>query len=264
MKYLSRHLSAVKRRIAKTGNCILILDFDGTISPIARIPEEAFLPEKTKQNIKKCLIYLPVIIVSGRKLSDVKKKIGINGLIYAGNHGLEWQIGKRRYRAEISSKMIRSLVSTRNKLRKILFKYPKVLLEDKGLTISIHYRDLEKSEVAGFKKEFKEIIKTLKTSDLSLMEGKKVFEFRPKLNWTKGHFVQFISRYLKIERKRKFLLIYIGDDTTDEDVFKISNDIVSIRVGKDGKSKAEYYIKSQKQVDNFLLWILRNIVADIR
>jgi len=209
MKYLNRYLSVIKKQIKRAGGYILILDFDGTLSAITQTPDKAFLSQKTKQNLERCLSYFPVVIVSGRKLSDIKRKVGIKELIYAGNHGLEWQIKKRHYRAKVSSKTISSLAIISRKLKRILFKYSGVLLKDKELTLSVHYRMIKKSQLSNFKREIKEIIKSLKQNDLLFFEGKKVFEFRPKLNWTKGHFVQFISKHLQLEQKKQLLPIYI-------------------------------------------------------
>lgn len=256
MKYLNQNLPAIKKEIEKAGGSILILDFDGTLSPIAQVPGRARLPEKTKQEIKNCLSRFPVVIVSGRALADIKKKMGIKGLIYAGSHGLEWQIGKQYYCAGVSEGARRQLALAINHFKKILPKYPGMFLEDKRISLAIHYRKVKQSQLAGFKKEAREIIKSLNQKDLMLVEGKKVFELRPRLNWNKGHFVKFISRHLQLKQKKHLLPVYVGDDTTDEDVFKMSQRTITIRVGKKKNSGAKYYIKNQKQINRFLAWLL--------
>ena len=73
-----------------------MLDFDGTLSPIAPTPDLAILPESVGRQLRLCAGLFPVVIISGRSLADVQKKVGLKNLSYAGNHGLEWKIyGKK-------------------------------------------------------------------------------------------------------------------------------------------------------------------------
>jgi len=101
MKDLFKSLPEISKRISASKKCLLMLDFDGTLSPLAKTPDRAFLPKNTKKILKKISQLIPTAIVSGRDIINIQQKMGIKGLIYAGNHGLEWQIGNRRSQIKI-------------------------------------------------------------------------------------------------------------------------------------------------------------------
>ncbi len=257
MKYFNHCLPDVKKQLRVAGGYILISDFDGTLAPIARTAVMASLPKETKGILVNCLKFFPVVIVSGRSLSSLKEKVGLAGLIYAGNHGLEWQIGGKSYRSKISKEVRQALATVKRKLLVILSKYPGATLEDKRMTYAIHFRMLREQKVKKFEKEVEEVIKPVLQDNLALTEDNKTFELRPKAGWTKGDFVNFILEHLRLKSGRRFLPIYIGDALTDEDVFKNVKNIVGIKVGKDNKSAARYYIRNQKQVNEVLRWLVQ-------
>lgn len=256
MKIFNPYKSDIKKKINKNAGIILMLDFDGTLSPIVKTPKQAKLPENIKQKLKKCLKLFPVIIISGRSLKDIKKKIKLNKIIYAGNHGLEWQINKQLTQVEVSKDSLKSLKVIKYKLSKLISEYPGMLLEDKRLTLAIHYRMIKKSKVKNFIKTVNEIIQPYIQNNLSLIDGNKTYDLRPSLNWTKGHFAEFIIKQMEINYDKKLIPIYVGDDKTDEDVFKKLKNAITIRIGKSQTSKAVYYLKNQNKINNLLQWIL--------
>jgi len=92
-----------------------------------------------------------------------------------------------------------------------------------------------------------------------VVRAKKTIEIRPKINWDKGSFAGFLVKQLEKKNNCSFLPIYVGDDVTDEDAFTaLKKNGITVRVGKRAKSSAQYYIKSQKQVDKFFAWLLDN------
>lgn len=92
MKYLTQYLSTVQKQIHACPGCVLIMDFDGTLTEIAPSPEQALLEKDVQLIIKKISRIIPTAILTGRNLEDIKQKVGIKDLIYAGDHGLEWEI----------------------------------------------------------------------------------------------------------------------------------------------------------------------------
>ncbi|OGZ79397.1 MAG: trehalose-phosphatase [Candidatus Staskawiczbacteria bacterium RIFOXYD2_FULL_37_9] len=252
MKDAEKYFSQIKKRIAESQGCVLILDFDGTLSKIAITPKDAFLKKSTKNILLKCLAKYPVAIASGRTLKDVKQKVGIKKINYAGNHGLDWQIAGKKHRVKVPQKIKKAIDRAANELSKFLISYPGIIFENKKLTLALHYRLLEKIKTRKFEKDFEKFILQPTYENLDLIKNIKAFELRPKINWTKADFVKVLLKYVKKKQTKYPLAIYIGDDVTDEDVFLGVKNIVSIRVGKNKKSSAKYFIKSQKEVNKFL------------
>lgn len=248
MKYLYRNLPVILKRLWQASGLILFLDFDGTLAPLAPVSEQAKISKTAKQTLKKCAQLFRIVIISGRTLPDIRKRVGLPELIYAGNHGLEWQVGKKYSRIPVSWATQRSLRAAVARLRSLERDYQGVLFEDKRLSLALHYRQLSSSRVRVFKKKVGPILQSLTNNrHLSITHGKKVIEIRPNINWHKGHLAQAMAH--------KSLAIYLGDDRTDEDAFRALKTGITIRVGKNKKSQAAYYVNCVKQVEIFLQWL---------
>ena len=65
----------------------VFLDYDGTLSPIVSHPEDAWLPESLRQTLQSLAARVPVAILSGRDLDDVRGRVLVDGIVYAGSHG---------------------------------------------------------------------------------------------------------------------------------------------------------------------------------
>ena len=94
MKYVFKDLLNIKRESKKHG-FVLLLDFDLTLSPLVPNPKNAVLPKNTQSVLKTLSKKIPVVIISGRKLSDIRKRVGLKNILYAGNHGLEHNFNKK-------------------------------------------------------------------------------------------------------------------------------------------------------------------------
>lgn len=253
MKELFKFLPEVSKKISAAKGCLLMLDFDGTLSPLVKISTQAFLPEKNKEILKKISRLIPTAIVSGRGLSDIKQKVKIKGLAYAGNHGLEWQIGNQRSQIKMPDKMVAAINLTGRQLNNLCKIYPGAWLENKGLTLSLHYRLINLHLAERLLKEARRLLAPFqKQRLLTVTEDKKTLEVRPALRWNKGYWVKFLRQKLG----RQLLPIYIGDDATDEDVFKILKSEITIKVGKGRDSKANYHCRDTKKISLFLNWLL--------
>jgi trehalose-phosphatase len=254
MKYFFRCLSKITKEI-QLKNCIFMFDFDGTLSKIAKTPEEAYLEESTKKTLRDLSKKNYLAIISGRELSDVKNKVGITGLIYAGNHGLEWEIGGKRNGIIIPLVAKNALEETKKIFKIVAKKYPGVLIEGKGFSLSVHYRKITQKKTKIFLQELKRNNYFINNSKLlSVTKGKKVLEIRPSVNWNKGMFIKFLLGQFN----SKFFPIYIGDDTTDETAFRILQKGITIRMGKKQQSYAKYFIKIN-EMDKLLLWFIKNL-----
>ncbi|MBI2040428.1 trehalose-phosphatase [Candidatus Microgenomates bacterium] len=240
---------------------IIMLDFDGTLTPIVKSPKEAKLSIGTRHLLQKLCqkpnLYLA--IVSGRELKDIKKKIGLPNIIYGGNHGLEGEILGEKYSFPIPQKTLAVLKDIREQLNKITNQFEGIFIEDKRLTFSLHYRLADKQQMPKVKLLLQETIKPyVKKGLISVVAGKMVFDIRPKVNWDKGSFAKLVTDQMYTQTKIPPVIIYIADDTTDEDVFRRFNKEITIKVGKDQQSSAKYSLKNTKEVFKFLEWMAMN------
>ena len=129
MKYIFKDLEKIKQKIKKL-NFILLLDFDLTLSPLAKNPNHAFLPKSTKEKLKEIISRVPVVIITGRKLGDIKKKVNIKDMLYVGNHGLEHNLNKKN-KIFIPIPVKRALSEAKKELKQKCKVYPKIVFEDK-------------------------------------------------------------------------------------------------------------------------------------
>lgn len=230
-----------------------MLDFDGTLSPIARTPNLARLPEHTRQLLRLLCVRIPIIIISGRPLAEIKKKMKVVGLMYAGNHGLEWDMGKGNERRQISTRVVHTLHHVKSQLLQLRSEYPGLFIEDKKMSLAVHYRLVQSSQQNVLCKCIMALVgNVVEDGVLSVTHGKKVIELRPSMTWTKGSFAAFALRLLRKRNRRSLAAVYLGDDTTDEDVFKKLRSGIMIRIGYSRTSNACYYLDSQHQVSNFI------------
>ena len=248
--------------ILKDKFIFLFLDYDGTLVPIVQNPDNAIMPQKIK-TILRCLSKSPNLrraIISGRALKDIKNKIGMEGLIYAGNHGLEIETPKIKFKVPVSIRYVVTLKKIKTILRKKLSKIKGAIVEDKGLTLSVHYRLVEAKDAWAVKTVFHEVLAYYIVSNkVKIRPGKKVLEIRPPLEWDKGKMVLWLLARLKfILGEEPYIPIYIGDDMTDEDAFRVLKTRgLTVFVGDSGKTHAKYYLRNTQEVTEFLEQILK-------
>jgi len=261
MEHLFFRLNKLKSSL-KGKFIFLFLDYDGTLTPIVQSPDKAIISVKTL-DVLKGLSKNPhcrVAIISGRALKDIKNKIGLEGIIYAGNHGLEIDGPKLRFKAPLSMGYMAILKKIKGILKKKLSKIRRVIIEDKGLALSVHYRLVNIKDVQAVKTIFHETVAHYIISNkIKIRPGKKVLEIRPSLEWDKGKVVLWLLARLKFALgKESSVPIYIGDDITDEDAFKaLRNTGWTVFVGNPGSSCAKYYLKNTQEVAEFLEQILK-------
>jgi trehalose-phosphatase len=247
------------KRLKAARHVLLLCDYDGTLTPIAERPELADLSENATQLLQTLAhqSHFTVSVISGRALADLRQRVGIDGIIYAGNHGLEIEgpgIGVVNPLAEEMRPVFHLINQV---LNKAMAPVKGVRVEDKGLTVSVHYRMVEEGKSEEVKNIFERVIATARSlGKVRITSGKKVYEVRPAVDWDKGEAIALlIDRYGRTKTKKELLPIFLGDDQTDEDGFKVieKHDGISIFVGeKPVHSAARYYLKSPAEVEQFL------------
>lgn len=191
----------------------LFCDFDGTLSPIVDQPDAAQITPENKQCLKDLKTKTAVIgIVSGRTVANIVARVGIDGLTYVGNHGLErWENGKR-VAAEAVQPFLNNINRAAEETRPRLL--PGMQLEDKEVTLSIHYR--QTAEPDKVREEFMPLAEEIAGRyGLKLFEGRRVFELRPPIPLDKGSAFRALVREFDLDAA-----MFIGDDITDTAAFE--------------------------------------------
>jgi len=262
MRYLFGRWDEIERKL-KEKHTFLFLDFDGTLVPIATAPDKAILSKETEEVLKKISENSKhkLAIISGRALKDIKNMVGLRKIIYVGNHGFEIEGPKIKFTRRVSSEYKATLAKIKERLSEKLSKVRGFFIEDKGQTLSVHYRLVSKDNIPFVEVVFHETVILHRVKDrIKIKPGKMVFEISPPVEWDKGKVALWLLARQKFILKNKGIFpVYIGDDVTDEDAFKVlRNKGLTVFVGKPKISYAAYYLKDTKEVIKFLK-ILSNL-----
>lgn len=229
----------------------LLTDYDGTLTPIVGRPEAAQLSSVMRNKISELVPLCPVSIISGRSLSDLRDRVGVRGIYYSGNHGFEIEGPDVSFIKEEAERASRALEMFCKEFKKNV-QVDDVVVENKVYTASVHYRLVDSEGISKVRETFEDTIEAyLEEADLEVNEGKKIFEIKPSVEWDKGKAVSFLLKNLDYEEET--LPIYMGDDVTDEDVFRVLDRGVGVFVGKDERDTlADYKLDNIDEVGCFL------------
>jgi trehalose 6-phosphate phosphatase len=176
----------------------VLLDVDGTLAPIVARPELAEVPEETRAELRHLVErYALVACVSGRSGEEARRLVGVEGVVYVGVHGLELAPEAERWR-----EALRPFAQ---------LDWP--WLEDKGLTVALHWREAADEQAA--RAELEGVAERAEEAGLEVRWGRKVLELRPPVEADKGTAVRTLLEERALRRA-----LYAGDDTTDLDAFR--------------------------------------------
>lgn len=247
-RYLFEHREEVERRMGNR-ELILFLDYDGTLAPIADTPAKAAVSQEVRSILQRIALLAPLGVISGRALADLRHRVDIDGIMYAGNHGAEICIENTVTRAPGAEKSAHALGKVLERLRTALSTVAGVVVEDKGITASIHFRQVDQAREGDVLRIFWDIARDY-LRDFRITTGKKVLEIRPHGAWDKG---QAVACIMELKGRGK-MPIYVGDDTTDEDAYlAVSGCGLSISIGPNARS--DYFLRDQEEIAAFLAWI---------
>ena len=208
-------------RIAEAERVFWFIDFDGTLVPIVRRPElvELETGRRAALSLLASREATRVTVISGRPLADVRRLIDLPTVACAGNHGLEIAGAGIRFRHPGGVAARDSLKGVKRGWIEAAGRYRGSLVEDKGMSITFHYRQVaavlqEKARLAARE----EAEKFAASGKIRITAGKKVVEVRPPVAWGKGDALRHLLRHWR-HRREKDLVVALGDDETDRDMF---------------------------------------------
>ena len=252
-RWLVEGLPELAARVVASRSLLLFADFDGTLSPFEDSPEKAQLLPGMKGVLLRLLGRkgLVLAIISGRSLLDLEPRVGIPGLIYAGNHGLEIRGPRCSYIEPGAASQRLALSALVADLEARLQSVEGALVEDRGLTACVHYRLVAPSQ--------RELVHQAIQAATAAAAGKflvtagvLLHDIRPDVLGNKGTAVRWIRERMSLNNA---LAIYLGDDCSDEDAFTVLPDAVTIRVGGATQTAARYYVPGPAEVRDFLAWL---------
>ena len=241
---LSSSLAEILRRTAGTSHVLVLLDFDGTLAPLQDQPDAAKVPEQARDLLRRLAedSRATVGIVSGRSVGDLEERVALGGIVYAGNHGIEIR-GQGLHFVEPTAFLLEPVLKkVVTELSDRVAGIPNARVEDKRLTASLNLRGVRPEH----RIRASEIVLSLvgESSQFLCRPAKDAFDILPRNGWHKGRAVEWIRQHLGMNEA---LVIFAGDDVSDEDAFSALAGAVTIKVG-DLPTAASYRAESPSEI----------------
>lgn len=218
-------------------------DLDGTLAPIASEPQAIGIPDVVRTAFAQLALRAPVAVITGRSRVDAMLHLGVEPRYLIGNHGVEglpgWALRERAF--------IRIARGWQAQLTGLIDpdEYPGIEIENKGATLSLHYR--RAASISTALTAIRRATGQLAPAPVRI-SGKCVENLLPEGAPDKGAALGVLMRQEGFEKA-----FFAGDDETDEQVFRLnSGNIFSVRVGNIKRSRARFYLKGQYEVDRLL------------
>jgi trehalose-phosphatase len=259
MELLPSALDHLANLLQMAGNkrLVIFLDYDGTLTPIVSRPEDAHLPDTMRTVLSDLTRCYTVAIVSGRGLEDVRGRVHIEDIYYAGSHGFEIAGPKGLYKVYGPAQtFLAALDQAETALREQLRDVAGAQVERKRFAIAVHFRGVKEADIH----RVTTMVNTVQETHPTLRQtgGKKVYELRPNLDWHKGTALFWLLEVMGLNRQ-EVMPLYIGDDVTDEDAFRALQDQgVGILVTENvlRHTAARYALANTDAVHTFLASLL--------
>lgn len=241
--------------LADGGRLLLMVDYDGTLSPTVPDPAQAWLPGAVRADLR-ALSARPEIrlaVVSGRDLGDLRRRVGVPEAIYAGCHGLEIDGPDLAFSHPDAEAQQDSLRAIGLALRQRAPAVAGMRVEAKRLGVAVHYRDVAPDQRRQVEMELARAIRPA-GNRLKILHGTKVIEILPHVGWNKGQCALWIREMLQGGDRRPLLTLYMGDDWTDEHAFEaLAGQAITIRVGASvPATRADYRLEDVTAAQDFI------------
>jgi len=248
---IARHLSRQPH--------VVCLDYDGTLTPIRPSPPEAVLGDEMRAAIVALTKRTPVAIVTGRQLSDARAMVDID-LIFAASHGFELKFpGEPAQTYGPADSYRQAIADTADAAEHAASGIDGILIERKPFSTAVHYRKTALADMPKVEKLVSDLHE--QHPGLRVVQGKKVSEFQPHVDWNKGRAVALLAQRLNVPTQG---ILYIGDDVTDEDAFRaIAGEGIGILVNETDRDTAATYRLDDPDAVRLFLQRLAEALASV-
>jgi alpha,alpha-trehalase len=214
------HVYGQIRELVAIRRPVVFLDLDGTLSDITAHPDSATLVHGADEAVRALAAQCPVAVVSGRDLADVRERVKVDGVWYAGNHGMELLAPDgAHHEITAAGGVTDALARAARSLAETLGDVPGIAVEHKGLAVAVHYRNAASKDVNRVIAAARELARS---EGLRITPGRKVIQLRPDSGGDAGTTLNWLLQHILGSDDADpgaVLPIYIGDDITDEDAF---------------------------------------------
>jgi trehalose 6-phosphate phosphatase len=240
----------------------VFLDYDGTLTPIVDQPNDAVISDSMRDTVRGLARRCTVCVVSGRDRPVVAQWMGINDLVVAGSHGFDMGNHGANAVGRDAASGFESLLSTvTERLRTEVEPIRGAAVEPKRFSVAVHYRLVAVQQHPTVTAIVDALLADY-PDQLKVTPGKMVFEIQPKVDWDKGKAVQYLRQALHVDGDQ-FVSLYLGDDITDEDAFRVLKGqhtpgigVVVADVGDPEQAgrttAADFVLESVEEVQRFL------------
>ena len=241
---------------------LVLLDIDGTLAPIAPRPEDAKVPPETRRTVAALAARegVHVALVTGRAAADGRRMVAVGRTWVVGNHGAE-VIGPEG-ETTVDPALVpyqQPLAQAARALQQLVAPIQGVIVENKVWSLSVHYRLADPGVGPRLRATVDEVAEKL---GLAVTSGKMVVEVRAPVKVDKGTAVLALAKRLGALDPAASLM-FIGDDVTDEDAFRLlrarAPRAVTVRVAEhlETPTAAEFVVRDPAAVRETLEWVLR-------
>jgi trehalose-phosphatase len=245
-----------RARREKAGHMLIALDFDGTIAPIVPHPDDAQLLPQARPVLEALAERsdTEIALISGRSLRDLQDRVAIHDVYYAGNHGLEIHGPDLHDTVAGAIELVPHVQRCFETLTRVVGDIPGIFIENKRLSLSVHYRMIHDPAIQRRVEEEVEKVFRDHRQGLRLTTGKRVREIRPDIDWHKGRALLYIIEEIESVRGHVQLPMFLGDDKTDEDAFAaLPQRGAGVLVGPaDAETAAASYVQSPDEAVQLL------------
>jgi trehalose 6-phosphate phosphatase len=240
--HLFEHWDLVAARIRASRRVVVFLDFDGTLVRIARRPDRVHLASRTRR-ILLLLVRNPRVtleIISGRRRADLQRHIGMRKIHCLGLYGWE----RSAPPPPLPRPALKALRLARIALEEHLSDYPKVWIENKILSLSVHLLAASADDERRVRRQVRSWLRPFR-QDLRCFENLRDVDILPRPIAGKGHAVLHV---LAAQKLRGALPIYFGDDFSDEPAFAAVRGGISVLVGAPRLTRARFLLRDPVEV----------------
>jgi len=255
-KLTNNYTTETRSRIKKAHRTVLVCDYDGTLVPLPQGAEDTHMAETVHDHILK-ISEIPSVdfaVISGRTHLDLREKLNLPGCHLISNHGFEIQGPDVNFHHSIADKCRDAIHSAASTLR-IQLRIDRVVIEDRGMTASVNYREVMESQVSSLLAKCRNLLASaVRDRQIRIEEGRRTLEITPAVDWDRGKAVKMlVQNYRAIYPDQEILLLYVGDDAMDEPAFKYARQVgIPYRVTQTKETDAIYYLKMQTEISRVL------------